>query len=343
MEIDDALILNARESDIYDQYPFYDRTDLADMIDAVRIQRLNMRIILLGSNGMLGRYVHKLCVESKSCNEVVCITRCDFDFGQSSDTVVQYLSGLIQLNDVVINCIGMINKRESVSAEEQLQFFRINAVLPRLLAQVCYNNGGFLVHITTDCVYDGTGKGWMCQMDPHNSIDIYGMTKSLGDMAVKGYPMVALLRTSIIGEDSNNRSLVEWVINEKNRAGSSTIPGYTNHRWNGITCLKLAEIIVHAIYIPITDLSHRYCTQANPMVENPFFGKETIIVSDRAVRKYDLINTISKVYNIPYLVIPVEAPIEKNMQLSGTLKCKDSIEIQIQKMYEFDVLNRRSI
>lgn len=326
-----------RNSDIYDEYPFYERTDL---VEVVNNNPRAARILILGCHGMLGRYIYKLCVSNGIYAEVVGITRNDFDFNQPSEAVMDYLTNLIRLNDLVVNCMGMINKRQSSSDADQLQFYRINSTLPRLLAQTCYDKGGFLVHITTDCVYDGK-QGWKCRTDPHNSIDIYGMTKSLGDMSVRGHPMVSLLRTSIIGEDANNRSLVEWVIDEKNRLGSITIPGYTNHKWNGITCLKLAELIL-CIRLPIKDLNYRYLSQVNPMIDDIFFGKETIITSNKATSKYNLINLIARTYGVPFLVVPVEAPVEKNMQLSGTLKCEEDIETQIEKMYEFDVLNRRS-
>ncbi len=304
------------------------------------------RVIILGANGMLGRYVHKLYILSNIYKTVIPITRSDFDFGQSSDVVYNYLLGSIQPNDLIINCIGMINKRDSFSPELELQFYRINAVLPRLLAQVCTKNNGYLIHITTDCVFDGT-EPWKCRTDPHNSIDLYGMTKSLGDCSIRGYPNVSILRTSIIGEESNGRSLVEWVISGGSRECISSrmsacgntlsstlhaeLNGYINHMWNGVTCLKLAEIIVYKIRIPTDNVTDDFYD---------FFGKEMVITGD-LISKHDLIKLIVEVYDVDVKVIAMLAPTERNMQLSGNVHSKDNTREQLLKMKEFDVLGRR--
>jgi dTDP-4-dehydrorhamnose reductase len=326
-------------SDVCDAYPHYERTELAvSANNKLSPAGHHFRVIILGANGMLGRYVHKLYALSNMYQNIIPITRSDFDFGQSSDVVHNYLLNLIQSNDLIVNCIGMINKRDSSSPEAELQFYRINAVLPRLLAQTCAKNGGFLIHITTDCVFDGS-EGWMCRTDQHNSIDLYGMTKSLGDYSIRGYPMVSIIRTSIIGEESNGRSLVEWVINSSTETG--TINGYTNHMWNGITCLELAKIIVYGMRIPSKNPDHKYGTQKNPIYNSLFFGKEMIITSGNAINKYDLVKLIAEIYNVDVTIIPLKHEIDRNMQLSGIIRSKDSIREQILKMKEFDVLDRR--
>jgi dTDP-4-dehydrorhamnose reductase len=279
------------------------------------------KIIILGANGMLGRYISKLYHLNKRCNkhikEIIEITRQDFDFGQSSEDVFEYLSQLCLENDLIINCIGLTNKRKSATPEEELQFWRINAVLPRLIGQVTQKNKAYAIHITTDCVFDGK-EPWMCKMDPHTSIDLYGLTKSMGDKSIGPYRRVALIRCSIIGEEPYNRSLVEWVLNQPD---GSEIDGYKNHMWNGVTCLQLAKIIFVAKYT---------------------FGDETIFTSAKAVSKYDVVCSIVKHYNLNIKVRETHTAEPLHRQLSQTLATEVSIQQQILEMKQFDVLERRT-
>lgn len=288
------------------------------------------RIIILGSNGMLGRYVYKLFLQSEQyTNKIIGLTRADFDFGQSSTIVFEYLLELMKQNDLIINCIGMINKRDTHTSENELQFFRINSVLPRLLAEATRKKNAYLIHITTDCVYDGAepNKGIN---DQHTSVDLYGISKSLGDYGIRNYPNVATIRCSIIGEESNGRSLVEWVLRNEN----DIIPGYTNCMWNGITCLELASFInLMCNTYTLEELSHN-------KIGRGFFGKETIIIGD-TISKYELVSMIAEVYGLNKHTIKIEDKQSKHMQLTGTHNCNRPIKDQIINMKKFDVLNRR--
>ena len=68
-----------------------------------------------------------------------------------------------------------------------------------------------LIHITTDCVFTGL-TGFYTETSTHDSLDIYGKTKSLGEPE-----KATVIRTSIIGEELyNKKSLLEWVKTNKN-------------------------------------------------------------------------------------------------------------------------------
>jgi len=289
-------------------------------LNATELNSIDCRIIILGANGMLGKYISKLYHSEKHANahikEIIEVTREDFDFGQSTEIVFGYLSQLCLENDLIINCIGMTNKRESVTTEQELQFWRVNTVLPRLIGQVTEKNKAYAIHITTDCVFDGK-EPWMCRTDPHTSIDLYGMTKSMGDKSVSPYKRVALIRCSIIGEEPYNRSLVEWVLNQPD---GSEINGYKNHMWNGVTCLHLAKLIFIGGY---------------------GFGTENVVTCDSAVSKYDLVCSIVKNYGLNIKVKESHDSKDCFRQLTPTLKIGIPIQQQILEMKNFDVLGRR--
>jgi dTDP-4-dehydrorhamnose reductase len=80
---------------------------------------------------------------------------------------------------------------------------------PHLLARACAAHGSRLIHISTDCVFDGA-KGSYQEDEPTNATDLYGRTKALGEVTGPG---CLTLRTSIIGRELSGASgLVEWFL-----------------------------------------------------------------------------------------------------------------------------------
>lgn len=191
---------------------------------------MKKRIVVLGSAGMLGRYVH-LFFKSKGW-KVVPITRKLFD---ASIPNIEYVKSRFQYfgfneNDVVINCIGAIPQKEV----DKISMIKINALFPHLLANICEEFKCKLIHISTNCVFSG-GSGPYNELSIPDAEDDYGRTKTLGE------PLnCSVIRTSIIGEESNHKvSLLEWC---KSKINSSVV-GYNMHIWNGVTCLELAKIL----------------------------------------------------------------------------------------------------
>ena len=85
-----------------------------------------------------------------------------------------------------------------------------------------------------------------------------------------------VIRTSIIGEEKKNKlSLLEWV--KKNKA--SRIKGFTNHYWNGVTCLELCEVIDY-------------------IIKKDLYQQKLQHVFSNTVSKYELVNLINEIYNL---------------------------------------------
>jgi len=227
-----------------------------------------MKIFVLGSNGMLGRYVYTYF--KSNGYDVVEITRKVMDITLLNQGELDY--ALFQLGlkegDVVINCIGLIKQRQNVT---DLDFIQINSVFPLMLANVCEDKNVHLIHPTTDCVYDGLDGAYNENFE-HNAKDIYGLTKSLGEPK-----NATVIRTSIIGEElSNQLSFVEWVKSQK----GNTVSGYNNHIWNGVTCLEFAKICEHII------------------VDNLYWNGVRHFMSPEAITKYKMVEYVSDVYDL---------------------------------------------
>ena len=164
-----------------------------------------MKVFVLGSNGMLGRY---LCKYLKNNNfhslTVVAISRDELDLTTVSEKDVENVLCKFNItdNDVVINAAGIINVMVDVVGKETTE--NVNSKFPHILANVCQKLNTKMIHITTDCVFSGD-KGNYDENDTHDCNDVYGKTKS------KGEPEnCCVIRTSIIGEEVNHkRSLIE--------------------------------------------------------------------------------------------------------------------------------------
>jgi dTDP-4-dehydrorhamnose reductase len=141
--------------------------------------------------------------------------------------------------DYVINCIGLIKPRINVDSKLSLiNCFKINSILPIQLSK--YFKNSKIIHFTTDGVFDGK-KGNYIETDEHSCSDFYGVSKSLGEVALSN---VMNLRCSIIGFEKNtNYSLLNWYWKNKD----NKINGYKNHIWNGITSDVLSKICMGII------------------------------------------------------------------------------------------------
>jgi dTDP-4-dehydrorhamnose reductase len=136
----------------------------------------------------------------------------------------------------VVNCIGLIKPhiRDSSSADTAAAI-RINAMFPHLLALAAEEVGARVLQIATDCVYSGRFGGYR-ESDPHDALDVYGKTKSLGEVASAAFHH---LRCSIVGHEVAGRtSLLEWFLGQKENA---SVIGYTDHYWNGVTTVQFAR------------------------------------------------------------------------------------------------------
>lgn len=136
-------------------------------------------------------------------------------------------------SDYVINCIGIIKPYiHDDNPFEVERAIQVNALFPHKLSQ----SGAKIIQIATDCVYDGV-KGNYIETDMHNAVDVYGKTKSLGEVHADNFMN---LRCSIIGpEKKNKKSLLEWFIGQPYNAA---VNGFVNHLWNGVTTFAFAKV-----------------------------------------------------------------------------------------------------
>jgi dTDP-4-dehydrorhamnose reductase len=128
--------------------------------------------------------------------------------------------------DVIVNCIGII--KQLPESNDWDKSFSINSEFPHKLSIYAKSHGMQLIHISTDCVFDGK-MGSYREIDIPNAIDIYGRTKFAGEVSDIN---CLTLRTSIIGRElGTSHGLLEWFLSKK----GMKIQGYTKSIFSGVS------------------------------------------------------------------------------------------------------------
>jgi dTDP-4-dehydrorhamnose reductase len=200
--------------------------------------------------------------------------RTDVD-ANNFDEVIRALAAIQP--DVVINCIGLI--KQLPLASDPLSSITVNAQLPHRITMICRAAGARMIHISTDCVFDGK-RGGYTEKDTPNADDLYGQTKMLGEVS---YPHSVTLRTSIIGHELKTRlGLIEWFLSQR-----GTVRGFTKAIYSGFTTIEVARIISDFV-LPNSSLSGIYNISSAP------------------ISKHDLLRLVAQRYNKDIVIEPYD-------------------------------------
>ena len=205
-----------------------------------------MRILILGGGGMLG---HKLVQRFQDHfdtwttlrGEAASMARYGFYdpakivSGVDVDAFDTVAAAVRRVRpDAVVNCVGII--KQLAGAKDPILSLTINSLLPHRLHRLCAESGARLIHVSTDCVFNGR-KGRYTEDDPSDAEDLCGRTKFLGETAGPG---ALTLRTSIIGRELAGASgLVEWFLSQR----GGRVQGYTRAIYTGFTTEAFAAIL----------------------------------------------------------------------------------------------------
>lgn len=250
------------------------------------------RILILGGTGMLGhlllRYLsafpeYDVCATARS--------HAGLEKHFPKDMLDRFLADSVDANyfdsvvralalfhpDIVINCIGII--KQLSLADDPLTAITMNALLPHRISLICRTAGARMIHISTDCVFDGK-KGMYTEKDSSNAEDWYGRTKFLGEIC---YPHCVTLRTSIIGHElKGGYGLVEWFLGQTEK-----VRGFRKAIYSGFPTIELARIIRQYV-IPNPGLTGVYHVSSEP------------------ISKYDLLSLVAECYGKEIEVEPYD-------------------------------------
>lgn len=240
-----------------------------------------MKILILGATGMLGSAVFSRFSEDPAF-ETWGTLRSGAGLRHFSElSYERLLTGVDALDydslvaaltrvrpDVVINCIGLI--KQLADANDPLVALPVNAMLPHRLSRLCALASARLIHVSTDCVFNGR-KGMYLESDPSDAEDLYGKSKYIGEVSHDDHAIT--LRTSIIGHEiGSNVALVDWFLSQ-----SGPVKGYERAIFSGLPTTELARVMKDFV-IPNPSLHGLYHCAATP------------------IDKYSLLKLIAKVY-----------------------------------------------
>lgn len=234
------------------------------------------RVIVIGKGGMLG---HQVC---RMVTPDLAFGSSQFDFTNQDE--IEEFTTYLKREDIVINCVGML--RQAMSPQptpyEIWKAFMLNSYLPHRLAEVCR-----LVHISTDCVFQGT-RGSYSELCLPDGKDVYARTKVIGEPTENAL----VLRTSIIGRELKAYlGLVEWFMKQKEATG------FTNHQWNGLTTNELARCI-------------------SILISRDEFDVGLFHLHGEPVSKYEILKEVNRYRREPARVIPTQGETGVNRTLS---------------------------
>ena len=161
-----------------------------------------MKILLLGKNGQVGWALQRSLAP---LGELVALDA----QSQTHCGDLSNLAGLAQTvrdvaPDVIVNAAAYtaVDKAES----EPVLAHAINALAPGVLAQEAKRCGAWLVHFSTDYVFDGSGKQAWLETDAAAPLSVYGASKLAGEQAIMAAACQHLIfRTSwVYGARGNN-------------------------------------------------------------------------------------------------------------------------------------------
>ena len=112
---------------------------------------------------------------------------------------------LAEKPDVIVNCIGILNQDAEQHPDKAVL---MNSYFPHFLAQASSEAGSKVIHISTDCVFNGK-KGGYTELSEKDGYGFYAQTKALGEVTYNNH---VTLRTSIIGPElkDNGIGLFHW-------------------------------------------------------------------------------------------------------------------------------------
>lgn len=166
------------------------------------------KILLLGSTGKMGVALQN---ELNRGYSIIGKNSTDFealDFTQVRNLIAQ------ERPDIVINTVAFLGIDPCEKEPEKA--FRLNALYPKLLAELSNEFVFLLIHFSTDAVFSDKKGGFCTEEDHACPLNIYGFTKYGGDCFIQAIAkQYYIFRVSILfGQTHKNTQFVERMLDK---------------------------------------------------------------------------------------------------------------------------------
>ena len=170
-----------------------------------------MRVLVVGSTGLLGQSVTRCC-KGKGM-EVVGVARSSADYSIDITDIDKLSTVVTELRpDIVINCAAIVNLAECES--DPVKAYLVNARPASILSELSFELGYKNVFVSTDHYYPEGGNTKHTEDDPVRLVNEYARTKYVGEAYTLHSPDSLVLRTNIVGfrNKKDSPTFIEWVI-----------------------------------------------------------------------------------------------------------------------------------
>ncbi len=157
-----------------------------------------MKILLTGKAGQLGFELQRSLA---AIGQVIAIDRAECDLGDTDNLrqLVRSIKPDLIINPAAYTAVDRAENEPSLAAA-------INATAPGILGEEADRLGAWVIHYSTDYVFDGDSQTAYREGDATNPLSVYGKTKRDGDIAIQqSCARHLILRTSwVVGAHGNN-------------------------------------------------------------------------------------------------------------------------------------------
>jgi dTDP-4-dehydrorhamnose reductase len=203
-----------------------------------------MKLLLLGSTGMLGQTLYRNAKKKGYMVTGVARSGADRIIDVRSDSQLREV--LYQEKpDVIINSAAITNLEYCEKNPEQA--YLTNTRPAGILAEIARDIDAQLVHISTDHFFTGDGSKKHKETHPVTLVNEYARSKYLAECFVKLYDRSLIVRTNIVGFRGfpDNPTFIEWCIQMLEEKKSAVV--YEDYFTSSIDTNRFSGIILDLI------------------------------------------------------------------------------------------------
>lgn len=232
-----------------------------------------MKILILGSSGMLGRefvniFKEKHEVYGIDINDIRNLGDKYFSINLLNELELKKI--LAKKNfDIIINSVAIVDLKKCETDKKLAEDLHVN--LNKNFIEYCNKNNTKYIYISTDSVFDGEIGNYK-EDSIAKPLNNYAYTKFLGEKEVEKIKNHIIVRTNILGCTENQNSLFKWAY--ENLKDNIEINGFEDVIFSPISVFRLSELINELVKINYQGLIN--------------------VVNDTVLSKYEFLNILKE-------------------------------------------------
>jgi len=278
-----------------------------------------MKLLILGRDGQVGTALTQILAP---LGEIAAYGRAGADFSHPDD-----LEGVVKREqpDVIVNAAAYTAVDRAESEPELARL--VNAEGPAVLARVAAETGAWLIHYSTDYVFDGSGNNPWVETDATGPLNVYGTTKLQGEQAVAAAGgQYLIFRTSWVHAPGGNNFIAKMLSLAQSRDELKVIDDQVGAPTSARLIAEATRRAIERIKADRPIPAGIYHLAAGG--ETSWNGYARYVIGETIKRGFPLKATPDKVLPVPSSAFPTPARRPLNSRLS-TLKLRDALGIDL--------------